>query len=103
VSRRIYGSQTSANKIYLLRPGSLRCHPVLGHSAPKIADKAQAGRLFCALPRGAAGTKMACGEDATTHFRQVNPTLGEHAQGDKDASKDTFSDAEYFSRFRGRK
>jgi len=48
---------------------------VLGHSAPKIADKAQAGRLFCALPRGAAGTKMACGEDATTHFRQVNSTL----------------------------
>jgi len=50
---------------------------VLGHSAPKIADKAQAGRLFCALPRGAPGTKMACGEDTATHFRQVNPTLAE--------------------------
>jgi len=29
---------------------------VLGRSATKIADKAQAGRLFCALPRVAPGT-----------------------------------------------
>ena len=29
---------------------------VLGPTRQKIADKAQAGRLFCALPRGAPGT-----------------------------------------------
>ena len=29
---------------------------VLGPTRQKIADKAQAGRLFCALPRGASGT-----------------------------------------------
>jgi len=29
---------------------------VLGPARQKIADKAQAGRLFCALPRGAPGT-----------------------------------------------
>jgi len=29
---------------------------VLGPARQKIADKAQAGRLFCALPRGASGT-----------------------------------------------
>jgi len=56
---------------------AVRSSSVLGHSAPKIADKAQAGRLFCALPRGATGTKMGCGEDAATHFRQVNSTLCE--------------------------
>ena len=28
---------------------------VLGPTRQKIADKAQAGRLFCALPRGAPG------------------------------------------------
>jgi len=28
---------------------------VLGPTRQKIADKAQAGRLFCALPRGASG------------------------------------------------
>jgi len=50
------GAITSDNKIYKLRPGSLRCHPVLGLARQKIADKAQAGRLFCALPRAASGT-----------------------------------------------
>jgi len=29
---------------------------VLGPTRQKIVDKAQAGRLFCALPRGAPGT-----------------------------------------------
>jgi hypothetical protein len=49
------GATTSENKIYTLRPGSLRCHRVLGPPRPEIADKAQAGRLLCALPRGAPG------------------------------------------------
>jgi len=42
---------------------------VLGRSATKIADKAQAGRLFCALPRVAPGTFRLAAK------RQVKSTL----------------------------
>jgi hypothetical protein len=47
---------TSDNKIYLLRRCGAVAPRVLGPTRQKIADKAQAGRLFCALPRGAPGT-----------------------------------------------
>jgi len=46
---------TSDNKIYLLRRCGAVAPRVLGPTRQKIADKAQAGRLFCALPRGAPG------------------------------------------------
>jgi len=44
---------------------------VLGPTRQKIADKAQAGRLFCALPRVAYGTFR------LTAKRRVNSTLSE--------------------------
>ena len=50
------GAITSDNKIYLLRRCGAVAPRVLGPTRQKIADKAQAGRLFCALPRGASGT-----------------------------------------------
>jgi len=57
---------------------------VLGTPATKIADKAQAGRLFCALPRVAYGTLMVLNMPlfklarlycVAHHQRRVNSTL----------------------------
>jgi len=41
---------------------------VLSRSAAKIADGAQAGRLLLRAAASCSGHKMACGEDASSHF-----------------------------------
>jgi hypothetical protein len=41
---------------------------VLGRSAAKIVDGAQAGRLLLRAATSSSGHKMACGDDAYSHF-----------------------------------
>jgi hypothetical protein len=78
------GSPSLASLAFIVNRGSIaqqnltRCAPcgavaprVLGTPATKIADKAKAGRLFCALPRVAYGTFRLAAK------RRVNSTLSE--------------------------
>jgi hypothetical protein len=46
---------TSPNKIYTLRPGSLRCHRVLGPARQRCPAPGQAGAWFCRARAGAPG------------------------------------------------